>query len=65
MFYFDPSNDTELVVDASLVALGAMLLQHPKDTPRDAAKVVAHASRDFETRYSHTGREALAVVWGC
>ena len=58
--YFEPTKTTEVVVDASLVGLGAMLCQssHP----------VAFASRalsEVETRYSQIEREALAVIWAC
>ena len=59
MPYFDPSQPTELIVDASPVGLGAMLCQ--KQQP------IAYASRslsDTESRYSQTEREMLAVVWG-
>ena len=57
--YFDNKAETELIVDASPVGLGAILVQ--KDKP------VAYASRaltDVESRYPQTEREALAKVWG-
>ena len=60
MAYFDTAKPTMLVVDASPVGLGAMLVQD--------GKVVSYASRslsDVETRYSQTEREALAILWGC
>ena len=58
--YFDTSKETELIVDASPVGLGAMLCQENK--------VVEYASCSLsptESRYSQTEREALAIVWAC
>ena len=58
--YFDPNKETQLIVDASPVGLGALLTQN--------GKVIAYASRalsDVEKRYSQTEREALAIVWSC
>jgi transposase InsO family protein len=63
--YFDLNKDTELLVDASPVGLGAILIQSDSN---DMRHVVAYASRaltDVEQRYSQTEREALAVVWAC
>ena len=54
--YFDAKKDREVIVDASLIGLAAMLVQD---------KVVAYASRalsDTKSRYSQTEREALAIV---
>lgn len=61
--YFDPAKDTEIVVDASPVGLGAVLAQ----VDAGERKVVAYASRSLtetEQRYSQTEREALGVVYG-
>ncbi|KAK3720930.1 hypothetical protein QZH41_014537, partial [Actinostola sp. cb2023] len=58
MAYFDPTRDTEVLVDASPVGLGALLVQDGKS--------ISYASRalsDVECRYSQTEREMLAVVW--
>ena len=58
MTYFDPRKKTEIVVDASPVGLGGLLMQE--------GKVVSYASRslsEVEARYSQTEREMLAVVW--
>ena len=63
--YFDPAKDTELVVDASPVGLGAILTQKTSDSGKN---IVAYASRSLspvEQRYSQTEREALACIWGC
>ena len=59
MSYYDPSKPTEIIVDASPVGLGGLLVQD--------GNVVCYASRalsDVESRYSQTEREMLAVVWG-
>ena len=64
MKYFNPSLETELIVDASPVGLGAILTQVTAD---GGMNIVAYASRsltDCESRYSQTEREALAVIWG-
>ena len=64
MAYFDTNKCTELIVDASLTGLGAILQQHTPD--KQDHKVIAYASRALspvEQRYSQTEREALAIVW--
>ena len=64
MKYFDPLLETELVVAASPIGLGAILTQV---SPTNERHVIAYASRsltDRESRYSQTEREALAAVWG-
>ena len=64
MKYFNPSLETELIVDASPVGLGATLTQVTAD---GGMNIVAYASRSLtycESRYSQTEREALAVIWG-
>ena len=64
--FFDVSKETELIVDASPVGLGAMLVQYDK---KRNPSVVAYGSRaltSVEMRYkSQLEREALAVVWAC
>uniref|UniRef100_A0A3Q3ECH9 ribonuclease H n=1 Tax=Labrus bergylta TaxID=56723 RepID=A0A3Q3ECH9_9LABR len=65
MSYFDPSKETELVVDASPVGLGAILSQKDEIGEKH---IIAYASRslsDVERRYSQTKKEALAIVWSC
>lgn len=55
---------TELIVDASAVGLGAILVQYDKD---DNLNIVCCASKSLtpvEKRYPQQHREALAVVWG-
>ena len=59
MSYFDPRKKVEVIVDASPVGLGGLLVQE--------GKVISYASRalsDVESRYSQTEREMLATVWG-
>ncbi|KAL5015077.1 hypothetical protein ScPMuIL_009347 [Solemya velum] len=59
MSYFDPDAQTEVLVNASPVGLGAILTQK--------GKIICYASRaltDVEQRYSQTDREMLAVVYG-
>ena len=62
--YFNIKNQTELVVDASPVGLGAVLIQI---NSLGQSSVVAYASKTLtptEQRYSQIEREAYAVVWG-
>ena len=59
MAYFNPAKQTEVLVDASQVGVGAILAQE--------GKIIAYASRaltDVEQRYSQTDRDMLAVVFG-
>ena len=59
--------DTELVVDASLTGLGAVLVQRAPTT-EPFQPVIMYKSRslkEVETRYSPTEREALAIRWAC
>ena len=60
MAYYDPQKDSEIIVDASPVGLGAIFVQN--------GRVVSYASKALaytESRYSQTERAALVVVWGC
>ncbi|KAK7099608.1 hypothetical protein V1264_003723 [Littorina saxatilis] len=59
MSYFSQTEDTTVLVDASPIGLGAILMQKNK--------VICYASRaltDTEQRYSQTDREMLALVYG-
>ena len=67
MAYYDPTSETKLVVDASPVGLGAILVQHDKGR-EEMPRIVSYASRSLtpvEARYSQIEREGLAVVWAC
>lgn len=61
--FYNSSHETELIVDASPIGLGAVLVQFDeKSIPR----IIACASKalsQVEGRYSQTQKEALAVVW--
>ena len=62
--YFDKEAHTQIIVDASPVGLGAVLIQERNGERR----AVCYASRtlsNVERRYSQTEREALALVWAC
>ena len=65
--YFNIHLDTLLIVDASPIGLGAILVQvNPMD--EDDVRIIAYASRslsDVERRYSQLEKECLAMVYGC
>lgn len=59
MSYYNQTKPTEIIVDASPVGLGGLLVQD--------GNVICYASRapsNVESCYSQTEREMLAVVWG-
>jgi len=60
--YYDKTAPTKVIVDASPVGLGAVLVQIQNGENR----VISYASRsltDVERRYSQTEKEGLSVVW--
>ena len=61
--YFEKDAPTQVVADASLVGLGAVLTQLHKDGPR----IISYAGRSLtetEQRYSQTEyKEALVLIW--
>ena len=62
--YFDKNAPTQVIADAGLVGLGAVLVQKQGDS----LVPVCYASRGLTTceqRYSQTEKEALALVWAC
>ena len=64
MAFCDKTWLTRLIVDASPVGLGAVLVQeHPKDKTK--RHIASRALTDVERRYSQCEKEALATVWGC
>lgn len=60
--YYDPVDRTQVIVDASPMGLGAVLLQFDLKGPR----IIAYGNKsltDPEKRYCQTEEEALALVW--
>ncbi len=58
--------ETELVVDASITGLSAVLVQQASKTePFHPVMYKSRSLKEVETRYSPTEREALAVRWAC
>ncbi len=58
MSYFNPAQETKVIVNASPVGLRGLLAQD--------GKVISYVNRalsDVETRYSQTEREMLVIVW--
>ena len=64
LLYFDKTKTTELVTDASLFGLSAILSQcRDSKTDRTSVAYISRALADIEKRNSQTEREALAIVW--
>ncbi|CAF0872863.1 unnamed protein product [Brachionus calyciflorus] len=62
--YFNQKSKTELIVDASPVGLGAVLMQINPEDPTDR-RIISFASKslnDVERRYSHMEKEGYAAV---
>lgn len=66
--YYDVNDQTMLIVDASPVGLGAVLIQIARSGPKKGKpRVITYASKSLseaEKRYCQTEKEALALVWG-
>ena len=62
--YFDPEKETKILVDASPVGLGAILMQE-EDEVSYVVAYASHALTSVQQRYSQTEREGLAVLWAC
>ena len=62
--YYDPKKTTEIIVDASPVGLGAIVVQDTKEE-RVVISYTSRALTPVEQRYLQTEGEALAVVFGC
>lgn len=60
--YFNPSDRTRLIADASPVGLGAVLIQFKNGEPR-VISFAAKSLTETERRYCQTEKEALALVW--
>ena len=60
--YFDKEAHFQIIVDASPVGLGAVLIQE-RNGERCAVCYASCTLSNVERRYSRTEREALASVW--
>lgn len=61
--YYNVSDRTQVIADASPVGLGAILIQFNEN---GVPRVICYANRsltDVEKRYAQTEKEALALVW--
>lgn len=61
--YFNPVLPIRLIIDASPVALGAVLVQFDGEEPRPIS-FASKSLSEVERRYSQTEKEGLALVWG-
>lgn len=60
--YYNPSDKTTVIADASPVGLGAVLIQ----TNNEGSRIIAYGNKtltECERRYCQTEKEALALVW--
>ena len=62
--YYEVGAETEVIVDARPVGLGAMLTQKKRDGHRPVTYISKSLS-PVEQRYSQTEREAFAIRWAC
>ena len=62
--YYEVGVETEVIVDASPVGLGAMLTQKKRDGHRPVT-YISRSLSPVEQRYSQMEREALAIRWAC
>ena len=62
--YFDKNANTQIIMDASQVRLGAVLI-HEQDSPWTPVCYASRSLTGCEQRYSQTEKEALGVVWAC
>ena len=62
--YFSLEKQTELIVDASPVGLGAILAQKDENGELRIIAMASRASTPREQRYSQIERESLAIAWG-
>ena len=63
MAYFNLEHEAEVIVEASPVGLGALLVQYDKDQNMSVITLASRALTDTERRYSQMEREALGVTW--
>ena len=62
MACYQPKAETKVIVDASPVGLGAILMQRQRDGTLTPVAYASHALRSIE-RYSQTEGEGLAAFW--
>ena len=62
--FYDPEKNTQLLVDASPVGIGAVLAQKSKDGKLSIVALASRSLTPVEQRYSQIEREALAIIWG-
>lgn len=62
MTYFDPSEETQLVTDASPYGLGAVLIQIKHGIPRPVS-CISKSLAVHEQKYCQTEKECLAIIW--
>lgn len=62
--FFNKNDKTELIVDASPIGLGAVLVQRDSNNKPRIIACASKALADSEKRYPQTHREALAIIWG-
>ena len=62
---YDPNRSTIIAADASLTALGAVLLQVQDDGKRCPVCYTSRSLTDTVQRYAVIEKEALAGTWAC
>lgn len=62
--FFNKHDKTELIVDASPIGLGAVLVQYNEEGKPRIIACASKALAETEKRYPQTHREALAIIWG-
>ncbi|KAF2889413.1 hypothetical protein ILUMI_16761 [Ignelater luminosus] len=63
--YLDPEKKTQLITDASPVALAGVLVQYDKNNKPSIIYYGSKSLTEQEKRYSQTEKDALAIVWAC
>ena len=63
--HFSTDNPTSVIVDASPVGLGAILMQTDKNGVRNPIAYASRSLTNTERKYCQTEKEALSVVWAC
>ena len=59
--HYNPKGETKISADASMLGLGAVLLQKHDEVWKPASRSLS----DTETRYAQIKKEALASTWAC